>query len=291
MEWISDEQWQQFAREGTDAHRLGSDASGWLDRYGDWVVWSGARCDHRRFGAELSARFGFRPRGWLARELAKDAASQMPARLVEGEDPAGLTVREWGVTYRVDPAGGYSSGLFLDQRLNRRWVLDLRPGRMLNLFAYTGSFSVCAALGGGKTLSVDAAKRALARARDNFALNGIDTADGHRFVVEDAMKIVPRLARRGEAFDLIVLDPPTFGRSSGSVFRIADDLPRLVRACFDLLALRGCLLVSCNYAPWTSRDLRRVCEESLRGEKFGISAGESPPEMPRGAVSWRIGRA
>ena len=290
MQWISAEQWRRFAGEKTDAHRLGTGAGGWLDRYGDWVLWSGEGDAPQRLAADLSSRFGFVPRGWLSRELARDAVSQAPANVVEGEAPGSLTVAEWGVAYRVEPAGGYSTGLFLDQRLNRKWVLGLRPRRTLNLFAFTGSFSACAALGGGKTLSVDAAKRALSRARDNFAVNGIDTADGHRFVADDAMKIVPRLARRGETFDLVVLDPPTFGRSGASVFRIADHLPDLLRACFGLVAPRGHLLVACNYAAWTSGDLRCLCEEALRGEKFALVAGESPPEIPGGAVSWRIGR-
>ena len=290
MRWISEEDWGRFAREGTDAHRLGTGAGGWLERYGDWVLWSGMERDPLRFAPELASRFGFAPRGWLARKLARDAREQAPGRVVDGEDPGTLTVREWDVAYGVEPCGGYSAGLFLDQRLNRHWVLGLRPARTLNLFAYTGSFSVCAALGGGKTLSVDAAKRALARARENFALNAIDAADGHRFVAEDATKIVPRLARRGEVFDLIVLDPPTFGRSGGRVFRIADDLPELVSGCFALLAPGGTLLVACNYAEWTSGDLRALCEDALRGDAFRVAPGERPEEIPGGAISWRIAR-
>ena len=290
MRWISEDQWERFAQEGTDAHRLGTGPGGWLDRYGEWVLWSGAGDDPRCFAGELFSRFGFAPRGCLARELARDARDHTPARVVDGGDPGALTVRESGVAYRVEPAGGYSTGLFLDQRLNRRWVLGLRPARTLNLFAYTGSFSVCAALGGGGTMSVDAGRRALARARENFALNSIDATAGHRFVAEDATKIVPRLVRRGEAFDLVVLDPPTFGRSGGRVFRIADDLPGLVRGCFALVAPGGTLLVSCNYGPWSAADLRGLCEDALRGEAFRVAPGEHPAEIPGGAISWRIAR-
>lgn len=294
MEWISPAQWQGFADDGTDVHRTGTSADGWLDRYGDWVVWSRLRQrgsdDTASMSTALSERFGFKPRGWFARDVARSAREQTPARLVEGENPGALIVREWNVLYRVDLGGGYSTGFFPDQRLNRRRVLQSHARRMLNLFAYTCSFSVCAAMQGATTLSVDVSKRALARGKDNFALNGIDASGGHRFVVEDALKIVPRLARRGETFDLVVLDPPTFGRSGGGVFRIEDDLPGLVEGCTRLLSSGGQMLVSCNYARWSGADLRAVCASAVRGEGFSIARGERPPEIPCGAVSLWIRR-
>lgn len=311
MLWIDRPRREQFAAEETDAHRLANGPQGWLDRYGEWVVWSsrqeaGGRgteigglssegsslvTRHTSLAAEVRSRFGFVPRGWLMRELAREAREQQPARLVEGEEPGVVEVREWGVRYAVEPAGGYSAGLFLDQRMNRRRVRDVRPRRMLNLFAYTCSFSVCAALGGGTTLSVDVAKRALARGRENFARNGVETGGGgHRFVADDAAKVVPRLVRRGEKFDLIVLDPPTFGRADGRVFRLERDLPGLVGGCFALLEPGGFLLVSCNYAAWSAASLRAVCEAALEGVRFEIVAGETIPEIPGGAVSWWVRR-
>jgi 23S rRNA (cytosine1962-C5)-methyltransferase len=161
---------------------------------------------------------------------------------------------------------------------------------MLNLFAYTCSFTVCAAAGGAETCSVDAAKRVLGCGRENLQLNGIDPADGHRFLADDAMKVVPRLAKRGETFDLIVLDPPTFGRADGRVFQIEKDLSGLVRDCFEILAPGGWLLVSCNYAEWNAHDLRDVCDESLGDARFAMEEGQLPTEIPHGAVSWRLQR-
>jgi len=156
------------------------------------------------------------------------------------------------------------------------------------LFAYTGSFTVCAALGGGETCSVDASKRTLAKARENLRGNDVDPAEGHRFLADDAMKVVPRLVKRGEKFDLIVLDPPTFGRADGRVFRIEKDLPTLITECFGLLEPGGRMLVSSNYAEWEARDLWELCELALGGSKARLQAGELPPEIRRGAVSWRI---
>jgi 23S rRNA (cytosine1962-C5)-methyltransferase len=289
MEWISLVQWTAFAAEDTDAHRLATGKDGWLDRYGDWILWSGSKPPRvETLRDELSALYGFAPRGYLARELVRKASDQKPAMVIAGEEPSEITVQENGLCYLVEPAGGYSSGLFLDQRLNRHWVSGLGARRMLNLFAYTCSFTVCAASAGAETCSVDASKRVLGMGRRNLELNGIDPAEGHRFLADDVLKVVPRLLKRGETFDLIVLDPPTFGRADGRVFRIEKDLVVLVRDCFELLETGGSLLVSCNNAEWGANELRKECELALGGIKAEFQPGELPPEIAWGAVSWRI---
>jgi 23S rRNA (cytosine1962-C5)-methyltransferase len=291
MEWISGEQWDEFAEERTDVHRVATGRDGYLDRYGEWALWSGGRAPAvEGLRAEVVERYGWAPRGCLGRETVRRATDQHPAELLAGEEPGEITVGEAAVKYRVEPAGGYSSGLFLDQRLNRQWVREKAPRRMLNLFAYTGSFTVCAALGGGETCSVDASKRALAKARENLRCNGVDPAEGHRFLADDVMKVVPRLVKRGEKFDLIVLDPPTFGRAEGRVFRIEKDLPGLVGHCFGLLESGGIMLVSCNYAEWSKEDLRGMVAEALRGNQCVWTEGAVPREIPGGAISWRVGK-
>lgn len=291
MDWISGELWLQFRDEQTDAHRVATGQGGWLDRYGDWILWSGGRPPRvETLRGELLARYGLAPRGYLARELVRKASDQKPAALIAGEQPGEITVQENGLSYFVEPAGGYSSGLFLDQRLNRKWAAGLGAKRMLNLFAYTCSFTVCAAAAGAETCSVDASKRVLGTGRRNLLLNGIDPAQGHRFLADDAMKVVPRLFKRGETFDLIVLDPPTFGRADGRVFRIEKDLPALVRDCFELLEADGWLLVSCNYAEWGAKQLRMACQEALGERGARLERGEAASEIPHGAVSWRMAR-
>lgn len=291
MEWISGDSWSQLRRERTDAHRVANGKDGWLDRYGDWILWSGGKPPRvETLRDELSARYGFGPRGYLTRVLVRKASDQRPAVLVAGEEPGEIIVQENGLSYLVEPTGGYSSGLFLDQRLNRQWVTSLGAKRMLNLFAYTCSFTVCAASSGAETCSVDAAKRVLGTGRENLELNGIDPTDGHRFLADDAMKVVPRLLKRGETFDLIVLDPPTFGRAAGRAFRIEKDLPALVRDCFTMLERGGWILVSSNYAEWTSSDLEKLCEEVLRGNRYKAEVGMMPAEIPRAALSLRLQR-
>lgn len=292
VKWISRELWQNLARADTNAHRLANARDGWLDRYGDYAMWSGVSpvsLEGVMSGAQEN--FGFVPLGVWQRQLVKTSDDQRPAELIHGHDSGEFTVREDGVTYSVDLAGGYSSGLFLDQRGNRQIVREQRPGRLLNLFAYTCSFSVVAAMVGAGTCSVDASKRALARGRANFALNGLAADDGrHRFVADDAGKVVTRLRRRGEVFDTIILDPPTFGRSSGQTFRLERDLPELLVGSYEILSRGGHLLVSCNYRKWTSAILRRVIEDALRGEKFRLIPGRSLEEIPDGAISWWVGK-
>ena len=289
MDWISPENWARLAGDKTDAHRLATSAEGWLDRYGDWLLWSGGKAPRVEvLRDEVLRRYGFALRGFLARELVKKATDQKPATLLAGEEPDEITVCENGIAYVVEPAAGYSSGLFLDQRANRRWVAKLGVKRMLNLFAYTCSFTVCAAASGAETCSVDSAKRVLGRGRENLEINGIDPADGHRFLVDDATKVVPRLVKRGEKFDLIVLDPPTFGRAGGRVFRIEKNLPDLVSACFQLVEPGGWLLVSCNYSEWGEKDLQNLCREAINGAPCFMEKGDRPPEIPHGAVSCRI---
>jgi hypothetical protein len=106
--------------------------------------------------------------------------------------------------YEIDFLAGYSCGLFLDQRANRRRLRATKAERVLNLFSYTCSFSVAAAAGGAQTLSIDISKAALDRGRRNFALNGL-SLEGHRFMADDAFDVLPRLARRGESSRLSFL--------------------------------------------------------------------------------------
>jgi Predicted SAM-dependent methyltransferases len=88
-------------------------------------------------------------------------------------------------------------------------VRHIAPRRLLNCFAYTCRFLSVRHAGGGTTLNIDVSKRSLTRGRENFALNNLPTMD-HRFIADDVRAVLPRLARRGEKFEAIILDPPTF---------------------------------------------------------------------------------
>jgi 23S rRNA (cytosine1962-C5)-methyltransferase len=119
---------------------------------------------------------------------------------------------------------------------------------MLNAFAYTCSFSVCAARAGARTTSLDLSKKYLAWGARNFELNGIAPTD-HDFIFGDAFDWLRRLAKKGRRFSVLVLDPPTFSQSRRSgVFRADADYGKLVTAAAALLAPDGVLLTSTNAA-------------------------------------------
>ena len=146
-----------------------------------------------------------------------------------------------------DEGGG--TGLFLDQRENRKLVQSLSKGKeALNCFCYTSSFSVYAALGGAvKTTNVDISKKAIEWGKKNFQLNGIDGAS-HEFIVGDVWDWANLFQKRGRTFDLIIIDPPSFSTSKTTVMAIEKDIPRLIGLGLNLLRDDGVLVFSTNLA-------------------------------------------
>ena len=176
--------------------------------------------------------------------------------------PDELVVRENRVQFALSFKEGYSVGLFLDQRDNRRrlltnhvgagfsvWLTTPANATVLNVFAYTCGFSVCAAQPGATTTNVDLSRKYLDWGQRNFRLNGLDP-DRHEFIYGDAFDWMRRLRKKQRLFDLVILDPPSFSRSRerGS-FQVEKDLSSLVSFALPLLNPRGLLFVSTNYAP------------------------------------------
>ncbi len=194
-------------------------------------------------------------------------------------------VTEAGTRYGLDFAGGYSAGLFIDQRANRARVMALRPKRLLNTFAYTCSFSVVAARAGAETLSVDLSRRSLTRGEENFHRNGLDPKAGHRFMADDVLALLPRLARRGETFDAIVLDPPTFSRNqAGAAFQVQRDFERLVGLTLEVAAPGARILLSVNHSAMRVADLERAARSQLRmaGRSGRFEPSTPLPDFPPG---------
>lgn len=148
--------------------------------------------------------------------------------------PRDLVVVEHGLRFLVDLQVGQKTGLFLDQRENRRFVEGLSQGRsVLNCFAYTGAFSLYALRGGAtRVVSCDSGRGLAAAAAANIALNKLD-AGRHQFVTEDCFGLLERYADTGERFDLVIVDPPSFARSRQNRFAALRAYTRL-----NALALR-----------------------------------------------------
>ncbi|MBN1336853.1 MAG: class I SAM-dependent rRNA methyltransferase [Deltaproteobacteria bacterium] len=230
--------------------------------------------------------------GW--RPDGRDRGRTFPARqpLLWGEDTGpDVEVTERGVRFVVRPRAGADAGLFTDMRDNRAWLDPLWSGRrVLNLFAYTGAFSVFAVRGGAEEVrSVDLADSVLARAAANFRANDLPAP-----VLEsdDTFRALDRHRRAGRTFDLIVADPPSFSTGPSGPFSVERDLAHLTAACLRVLAPEGFLALSSNQGSLSPRAFQ---EAVIRGaHKTGrdlrcVHQGTQAPDFPS-AVTFPEGR-
>jgi 23S rRNA (cytosine1962-C5)-methyltransferase len=291
VEWISPATWAALAAQGTDAHRLATGTEAWLERFGEDLLLSYQTDPAREVVMrELDARcgvYGCRPRRIFGKYLPHQASDRGAPALLRGEENAPLEtdVSETGVRYGLDFAGGYSAGLFVDQRDNRARLRAWKPRRLLNTFAYTCSFSVVAALAGAETISVDLSRRSLTRGERNFLRNGLDPKTGHRFIADDVLAVLPRLARRGEKFDTIVLDPPTFSRNqAGAAFQVQRDFGQLVALALEVAAPGAKILLSVNHSAMRVADLEGAARHALKlaGLAGKFLPGAPLPDFPAG---------
>jgi len=212
--------------------------------------------------------------------------------------PARFLVRENGLDFEISFGEGYSVGLFLDQRDNRRRFLtnhvaanfpvflgSAAGAEVLNTFAYTCGFSVGAAKGGASTTNIDLSKKYLAWGKRNFAANRIDPAE-HQFLLGDTFDWLRRLAKKGRTFAAVVLDPPTFSRTKEhGTFQAEKDFGNLITASVPLLRPGGVLLASTNAATWPSEKFVAMISGALRSEGRKIVQQHYAPQPPDFPIS------
>ena len=187
-----------------------------------------------------------------------------PTHIAGPQQDEAFMIKESGVSYELSFHSGYSQGIFLDQRLNRERVRShSQEGKtILNTFAYTGAFSVSAAMGGATTTTLDLSQVYLDWARENFQANGLAAAD-HFFCKGDTFHWLKRFARQGRCFDGIILDPPTFSRDDkGKVFRVEKDYGRLVSLAYACLAEGGWILCCTNCRKLDLPDFSRMIRKA-----------------------------
>ncbi len=199
-----------------------------------------------------------------------------PAQPVFGPNLGDVIAWEEGLLYLARPGEGLSVGLFPDMRGGRARVRAWAAGRrVLNCFAYTCGFGVAAAAGGAeRVLNLDVSRAALAWGQENYRLNGF-TPDPHDFAYGDVFDWLARLARRGDLFDLVILDPPGFSKTKRGRFSAARDYGSLAALAAKVVAPGGLLLTCCNVAglQWrTFRDrvLAGVAEARRSSEVAGV---------------------
>lgn len=255
----------------------------------------------RHVGERLQARSVYlklRPRqaNTVVDPVAAGLAPRTPVYGTAPGDEQGLeVVQENGLRLRVRLGAGLGTGLYLDQRDNRKWVRDHAAGlRVLNTFAYTCAFTVAAAVGGAsQTLSLDASAGALEEGRANLKLNGHDDEHRHQLLRGDVLHWLPRLQRRGDRFDLIILDPPSYSRVKTRRFSAATDYAELVAAAAGLLAPRGLLLACTNHAGIDHKRLHQMVLHGahLAGRRLsGVNHRPTALDHPSGRMKALVAR-
>ncbi|MBM3857740.1 MAG: SAM-dependent methyltransferase [Verrucomicrobia bacterium] len=169
----------------------------------------------------------------------------------------------WNIHYKnlcfsIHPTATKQVGLFPEQASNWDWCseqiikIKTHTPRILNLFGYTGAASIAAAAAGGKVCHVDSSKAAVQWCSENARLSSIPE-EAIRFIVDDCHKFILREQRRGNSYDAIILDPPTFGRGkSGELWRVEDQLEKLLENCLRLLSPSPLFLLLNTYSPHLS---------------------------------------
>jgi 23S rRNA (cytosine1962-C5)-methyltransferase len=276
--------------EGDGMPRLAVDVYGaWLvaQLYGDDGPWAGVARRERLL--EALGALGFdgvylkiRPKqaNVIVDSRREELAPRAPVRGRPAPDE--LSVLEEGMPLLVRLGDGLSTGVFLDQRGNRRRVRDAAAGKSLaNLFAYTCGFTVAAAIGGAaRTVSVDVSAAALERGRANLAHAGVLDGGEHTFVAEDAFAWLARAARRREAFDWVVLDPPSYSTTRRGRFVAEEDYTALAASALALVAPGGRLLACTNHRGISASRFRRIVFDAGRASGRDL---EQVKDLPGGS--------
>lgn len=190
-----------------------------------------------------------------------------------------ITYKE--LTFKVSPTNFKHTGLFPEQATNWDYMMDKikranRPIKVLNLFAYTGAASMACSKAGAEVVQVDASKGMTEWAKENMVLSHLEN-NKIRFIVDDCMKFVEREKRRGNKYDAIVMDPPSYGRGpNGEVWKYEDCIYNLIDACIDILSDNPLFLLINSYTTGISSTvLSNILKTSKLNQLDGkIDSGE-----------------
>ncbi|MCL8367663.1 class I SAM-dependent rRNA methyltransferase [Enterococcus faecalis] len=224
-----------------------------IDRYADYAVFSWYNETLYQKKAELLTAFRtVYPDIIGAYEKIRFSTKDLPESqfLYSEQAPEPLLVTENGVQFATYLNEGLMTGIFLDQKEVRGRLVDgFAVGKtVLNMFSYTGAFSVAAAMGGAvATTSVDLAKRSLPKTTEQFEVNHLNLA-AQKIIVMDVFDYFKYASRKGLSYDMIILDPPSFARNKKKVFSVAKNYGELVKDSIDILTDKGTLIASTNAA-------------------------------------------
>ena len=239
--WIAD-QWKDYELlDASDGERL--------ERWGSYIL--------RRPDPQIIWKGGSKERSWQCADGVYKRSSKGGGGWVKNELPEQWNIGYGRLKFVLKPMGFKHTGLFPEQAANWDWFSRLiaeanRPIKVLNLFAYTGGATVAAAAAGASVVHVDAAKGMVAQAKENAALSGLADAP-IRYIVDDCKKFVERELRRGNRYDAIIMDPPSYGRGpSGEVWKIEESIDELVTLSSKLLSEKPLFFLINSYTTGLS---------------------------------------
>ena len=264
----------RFARDLIEYEMLDTSGGEKLERWGDrilirpdpQIIWDTPR-EHPLWN-KADARYFRSSKGGGKWEVYK----KMPESWI-------LSYRS--LRFRIQPTGFKHTGLFPEQAVNWAYFMDIiqkqkKPVRVLNLFAYTGGATLACASAGAEVCHVDASKGMVSWARENAALSGLSQRP-IRWIVEDCEKFVAREIKRGRRYDVIIMDPPSYGRGpGGEVWKLEEQIYRLVDLCVGVLSETPLLFVLNSYTTGLSPSVMQYLLGVTVANRFGgrVSAEE-----------------
>jgi len=212
--------------------------------------------------------------------------------------PVSWTINYRQFSFKVRPTGFKHLGLFPEQQANWDWISETvknakRPVKVLNLFGYTGAATVAAASSGASVCHVDAAKAMVEWCKENMALSGLGAAKV-KYLVDDCLGFVRREIRRGNIYDAIIMDPPSFGRGKrGELWKLEDNLWELLTECRKLLAQQPLFVLvnayTANLSPLVLANMvgtiLKDCGGRMEGGEIGLPVKSDGKILPCGIYS------
>ncbi len=204
----------------------------------------------------------------------KDKIPDPSPVILWGQPPEWVDVKENQARFRIRFQHTRHPGLFLDHEPLRLWLESsgkIQNKRVLNTFSYTGSLSVASALGGASFVkTLDLSKPTLSWAKENWELNGLNPEKSD-FIYGDYFEWLPRLHKKGDRFDVVILDPPSFSRGTKGRFSTSNDLVPLHELALSVLNPGGLLITSINSAKLSISDYRKEIERAAQNHNRKLS--------------------
>ncbi|MBQ8818670.1 MAG: class I SAM-dependent methyltransferase [Clostridia bacterium] len=223
--WIADK-W-------TDYELLDTSDGERLERWGSFIL--------RRPDPQIIWKNSATHKKWRQADAVYKRSQKGGGEWTKNNLPEQWTISYGNLKFNLKPMGFKHTGLFPEQAANWDWFSNLirqadRPIKVLNLFAYTGGATLAAAAAGASVVHVDASKGMVAQARLNAQISGLENAP-IRYIVDDCKKFVEREIRRGNRYDAIIMDPPSYGRGpSGEIWKIEDSVHELITLAASILS-------------------------------------------------------